>query len=238
MAAISGLVLLTSATVVVLIVISNWQYAGQHIEHDCSEGNCYHYSHYIGNPWPLNWFIRTVSSIEAFWTALASSVGVMALWGIYAQIVATREATSETRRSVDHFKDAGRGVAFIGSITAKNADMFGVPAPAVINCNGSNGGSDPVFITDVMAGYRVFGSVGEIDAGSIDTPVILSGVAIPVPAGGDFGSTAMSGTRIPIHMDVRDENKDIWIRGMVIAARYVMRYRTQFGEEAESAAVI
>lgn len=56
-----------------------------------------------------SFFAQTLESIEAFWTAIASLVGIIASVLLYLQIVSGNEAVEQTKRSSQYYIDGERG---------------------------------------------------------------------------------------------------------------------------------
>lgn len=113
-----------------ILFIANIQLSRYHVNHSHAEQDCKHYCHNLPEPWLCSFFRDTLKEADTFWTAVASLVGLIALWGIYEQIVGTQhanevanrsakaaeDATNETKRSIDQFIRAERGMLHIQSL--------------------------------------------------------------------------------------------------------------------------
>lgn len=154
------------------------------IYHKHAEPNCYHYSHYLKPPYLVRTFYRTITSIEALWTAIASLVGLLALWGIYEQIIATHAATKETRRSVDAYISREIGYLTIHSI------LRGGSRKEMVKYSVVNNGPSVIHIIGFQYRFQVAESEGKADGSDFESMVAVNRVAkVSEPIGNTWKET-------------------------------------------------
>jgi len=113
-----------SLSVLITLVVTNIQARRYAIDHAHSSQECKHYSHNLPEPKLIYWFRGTLADANAYWTAIASLVALIALWGIYEQIRSTEGATNQTKKSLDAYVSTERAYIMLASIE------FEDPAPA------------------------------------------------------------------------------------------------------------
>lgn len=205
-----------------LVLVARIQAIRYGIDHAHVDQHCYHYCHYIPNPWPFSLFRETVTDAGTLWTAIASLVGLIALWGIYEQIRSTQTATNETKRSVDAFVEAERGRLHIHSLREEN----NTPMSTILHFTLENIGRGLITLTgeQIVPSYL---SPPETTVPVIESPFQFESIFQPIPAGGRiFTSNDELGIEVrrPVDMPVSPQEASH------LVIRMIYRYQTSFGE--------
>ncbi|MBL7945292.1 MAG: hypothetical protein JNN32_04450 [Flavobacteriales bacterium] len=217
------------SVLLITLFIANGEYTRFSDYCKANETSAHAQSKYLtpGSPW--NFFENTVADTGAYWTAIASLVGMIALWGVNEQINASRKANNAANRSAKAAEVANTETVRSNDIAEKALTLTRKhEADAIERGRGTmafwklwynpetfsfdycfmNIGGGPVIITEITSGCAIIYR---------NTPVdhVIHGrlgyIYIPVPVGG-YASTfedgpimeMIAGNGVAIPADVRE----------------------------------
>lgn len=125
-------------------------------------------------------FRGTIVDPNAFWTALASIVGVIVLFFIKAQLVETQHATEQTKRSVDAYISSERGRIYFAR------EAFSSSNDGMLHCFAFvNGGRTTAVITEFERTFDIIPLEATVPRWD---PRPLKYYHIPIAPGGRIGT--------------------------------------------------
>jgi len=155
------------------------QYRAAHTECNYADGK------YLSPGRPWNLFEQTITETGTYWTAIASLVGILALWGINEQIVGSRKANDAANRSAKAAEDANAETKRSVNVSIRSErGRLGFNAMArthgSINVLLENIGSTPLFLIQLRLKVQWAPEKGQLNFHNFD---VIDSMYFPVRAG-------------------------------------------------------